>query len=385
MTTMGTPIDTADEDVAGFDTPGLPAPAHTARGTRPGASGGRRMVHVRAAWWSGTIMLVLLVGVLVFSAATGQFATTPAQVVASLGRAISGTRDEASALLDATLWNVRFPRLLLGILVGAALAAGGAVMQGVFGNPLAEPGVIGVSSGAAVGACLVIVFGWGVTNPFTLPLAAFAGGLLVTWLVYLLARSGNRSMVLTLVLTGIAVNAVAGAVISFLVFLADTASREQIIFWQMGSLNGATWTAVATTAVVLGIGLVGALLLVRKLDLLALGERPARHAGVDVERLRIVAILCVALLTSAAVAFAGIIGFVGLIVPHAVRLLTGPSHRTLVPLSALGGALLLSVADLTARTAIPFADLPIGIFTALVGGPVFFVLLRHTLKRQGVL
>ncbi|MGP5164710.1 FecCD family ABC transporter permease [Arthrobacter rhombi] len=343
------------------------------------------MVHVGAAWWSGTVMLVLLVGVLVFSAATGQFATTPAQVVASLGRAISGTRDEASALLDATLWNVRFPRLLLGILVGAALAAGGAVMQGVFGNPLAEPGVIGVSSGAAVGACLVIVFGWGVTNPFTLPLAAFAGGLLVTWLVYLLARSGNRSMVLTLVLTGIAVNAVAGAVISFLVFLADTASREQIIFWQMGSLNGATWTAVATTAVVLGIGLVGALLLVRKLDLLSLGERPARHAGVDVERLRIVAILCVALLTSAAVAFAGIIGFVGLIVPHAVRLLTGPSHRTLVPLSALGGALLLSVADLTARTAIPFADLPIGIFTALVGGPVFFVLLRHTLKRQGVL
>ncbi|MEE1622312.1 FecCD family ABC transporter permease [Zafaria sp. Z1313] len=331
------------------------------------------------------MLSVLLAGVLVVSAANGQFATTPGDVLGSLWRAVTGTREESTAMLDATLWNVRFPRLLLGVVVGAALAVAGAVMQGVFGNPLAEPGVIGVSSGAAVGACLVIVFGLGAASPLILPLAAFLGGLLVTWLVYLLARSGNRSMVLTLVLTGIAVNAEAGAAISFLVFLADTASREQIVFWQMGSLNGSTWTAVATSAVVLGAGFGGAALLLRQLDLLSLGERAARHAGVDVERLRIGAILCVALLTSAAVAFAGIIGFVGLIVPHALRLVTGPSHRSLVPLSALGRALLLSVADLTVRTAIPFADLPIGIFTAVVGGPVFFILLRHTLKKQGML
>jgi iron complex transport system permease protein len=182
-----------------------------------------------------------------------------------------------------------------------------------------------------------------------------------------------------LVLTGIAVNAVANAIIAFLVFSADTASREQVTFWQLGSLNGATWSAVAVTVPLLVAGVGGAWALARRLDALALGERSARHLGVDVERVRLWAVLIVALLTAAAVSYAGIIAFVGLIIPHLLRLLIGPSHGALIPASALGGALLISGSDLVARTAIPFADLPIGMFTALVGGPVFFVLLRRTI------
>lgn len=336
---------------------------------------------------TGAVLAVLLAAVLVLSAGAGQFPTTPDEVLGSVWRGITGAvaADPDQSLLDSTLWNIRFPRLLLGVVVGASLGVAGALMQGVFSNPLAEPGIIGVSSGAAVGACVVIVFGLNAVGGWVLPVAAFLGGLLVTWLVYMLARSGNRAMVLTLVLTGIAVNAVAGAVMSFLVFLGDTASREQIVFWQMGSLNGATWTAVATAGVVFLLGVVVAVGLRGQLDLLALGERPAQHAGVHVGRLRVVSIIAVAVLTSAAVAYAGLISFVGLVVPHALRLVIGPSHRGLIPLSALGGAVLLSLADVAARTIIPFADMPIGIFTAVVGGPVFFILLRQSLKKQGAL
>lgn len=360
-----------------------PAPA-TPGANRPGSKppSGR----ARRAAFVGAGLAVVLAALVLLSAGTGQFPIAAADVFESIIRRMNGTAPAGDAvLIDGTLWSVRFPRLVLGILVGAALGMAGALMQGVFGNPLAEPGVIGVGSGAAVGACLVIVLGFDAVTPFALPAAAFVGGLLTTAGVYLLSRGSGRSMVLTLVLTGIAINAVAGAVISFLVFVADTSSREQIIFWQMGSLAGATWAAVGAVAVVMALGTAGALAMSRRLDLLALGEQGARHAGVNVERLRIGAIVCVALLTSAAVAYAGVIGFVGLIVPHALRLVVGPSHRYLIPLSAVGGAVLLSGADLVARTAIAYADLPIGIFTALVGGPVFFLLLRRTLRRQGVL
>ena len=184
-----------------------------------------------------------------------------------------------------------------------------------------------------------------------------------------------------LVLTGIAVNAIANALIAGLVFVASAAGREQIMFWQLGSLNGATWSAVSITLPLLTIRIIGTALLARRLDVLALGDRSARHLGVPVERVRLIAILLVALLTATAVSFAGIIAFVGLIVPHLLRLLIGPAHATLLPASALGGALLIAIADLVARTAIPFADLPIGMFTALICGPVFFILLRQTVAR----
>ena len=337
---------------------------------------------VRAAIAAVVLSVVLLL-VIIISASIGQFATTPAQVIESLGRVIFGGASPIDNRVDATLWTIRLPRTALALLVGACLAVAGTVMQGLFANPLAEPSIIGVSSGASVGACLAIVLGLSSTAPWTLPAGAFAGALVVTAIVWALSRSGGRAVVLTLVLTGIAINAVAGAATSFLVFMGDTSSREQIIFWQMGTLSSATWEHVAVTGIVFALGMAGCLALRSRLDVLALGDRSAAASGIDVERLRLVAILLVCILTGVAVAFAGVIAFVGLIVPHALRLIVGPSHRYLVPLSALGGAVLLGLADIAARTVIPFGDLPVGIFTALVGGPLFLALLRRTLRRPG--
>jgi iron complex transport system permease protein len=202
-------------------------------------------------------------------------------------------------------------------------------------------------------------------------------------LVYVMSRDGGRTEVVTLVLTGIAINAVASAGLAFLMFLGDTQAREEIVFWQLGSLNGSRWEYVAVVAPMAAVGLASALLLAPRLDLLALGDRAARHVGVDVERLRMTTIVVVAVLTAAAVAFCGIISFVGLVVPHLIRLIAGPGHRLLVPASALGGAVLLVLADLWARTLIAYADLPIGMLTALVGGPFFFWLIRRARRTAG--
>ncbi|WP_431607854.1 FecCD family ABC transporter permease [Streptomyces griseocarneus] len=259
----------------------------------------------------------------------------------------------------------------------------GGADAGVFGNPLAEPGVIGVSSGAAVGAVASIALGLGFLGTWTVTACAFAGGLATVLLVYALARSGGRTEVVTLILTGIAVNAFAGALIGLCVFLADNAQLTQITFWQLGSLAQATWPKVLAVLPCALAGLAVAPWYARKLDLLALGERPARHLGVEVERLRLILVLVVALLTAAAVAVAGIITFVGLLVPHLLRMAAGPGHRFLVPGSALGGALVLVAADLAARTAAQPAELPLGVLTALFGSPFFFWLLRRTRRKQG--
>ncbi|MBQ1163276.1 iron ABC transporter permease, partial [Streptomyces sp. A73] len=212
---------------------------------------------------------------------------------------------------------------------------------------------------------------------------AFVAGLATVLLVYLLSRSGGRTEVVTLLLTGIAVNAFAGALIGLSIFFADNAQLTQITFWQLGSLAQATWPKVLAVLPCALAGLLVAPLCSRRLDLLALGERPARHLGVDVERLRLTLVLVVALLTAAAVAVAGIITFVGLLVPHLLRMAAGPGHRFLVPGSALGGAVVLVGADLAARTVAQPAELPLGVLTALLGSPFFFWLLRRTRRRQG--
>lgn len=281
------------------------------------------------------------------------------------------------------LWAIRFPRVVLAVLIGAALAVAGAAMQGVFGNPLAEPGVIGVSSGAAVGAVGGIVLGAGALGGWTVTFASFLGGFVATLVVYALARSGGRTEVVTLVLTGVAVNAVAGAVVGVLTFMADDEELKSITFWTLGSVGGASWTVVAVMAPFALIGLVVMPVFARALDLLTLGERGARHLGVDTERVRMVVIGLAALLTGASVAAAGIIGFVGLVVPHLIRLVAGPAHRILLPASALAGACVLLLADLVARTVVIPAELPIGVLTALLGGPFFLWLLRRTRKEQG--
>lgn len=259
----------------------------------------------------------------------------------------------------------------------------GGADAGVFGNPLAEPGVIGISSGAAVGAVGAIALGLNFFGNWTITACAFVAGLVTVLVVYVLSRSGGRTEVVTLILTGIAVNAFAGALIGLFIFFADNAQISQITFWQLGSLAQATWPKVLAVLPCAVVGLGVAPFFARKLDLLALGERPARHLGVDVERLRVVLVLVVALLTAAAVAVAGIITFVGLLVPHLLRMANGPGHRFLVPASALGGAVVLVAGDLAARTVAAPAELPLGVLTALFGSPFFFWLLRRTRQRQG--
>jgi iron complex transport system permease protein len=328
---------------------------------------------------------VALVAVVLLAAGRGQVEVPPAEVVGSvlhrLGLDLGPLPGHPQG--EAALWQVRFPRVLLGVVVGAALGCAGAVMQGVFGNPLAEPAVIGVSSGAAVGAFTVIALGLTGFGSWTTAVAAFAGGLLTTFVVYGLSRSGGRTEVVTLLLTGIAVNAVAGALIGLLTYVADDDARTAMAFWNLGSLNRATWPAVAAAAPLVVVGLLVALRHARALDLLALGERTARHLGLDVERVRALLVVVAALLTAAGVAFAGIIAFVGLVVPHLVRMAAGPAHRVVLPGSALGGAVVLVLADLVARTAVAYQELPLGVLTAAVGGPFFFWLLRRTRARSG--
>ncbi|MBP2191882.1 iron complex transport system permease protein [Nocardia goodfellowii] len=349
-------------------------------GTKPPKSRGRsRTMLVFVLAIAALIVLALL------SAAVGQVPTTPAEVAGSVAHRLGldwGSMP-AHPAGEVTLWEVRFPRVILAMLVGAALATAGALLQGVFANPLAEPGVIGVSAGAAVGAGAVIVIGGAFVAAWSIAAAAFVGGLITTLMVYLLSRSNGRTEVVTLVLTGVAINAFAGGLIAFLLFIATPAARDQIVFWQLGSLNGATWDAVRVVAPLTGFGVVAAILVAARLDLLALGESAARHLGVDVERLRRNVIVIVAVLATAGVAFSGIILFVGLIVPHLVRMLVGPAHRVLIPLSAILGAVVLLASDVGARSLVDNADLPLGMLTSLIGGPFFFWLLRRTRARAG--
>jgi iron complex transport system permease protein len=332
----------------------------------------------------GLIALVLLLAGIVVSSASGQLDITAGNVVGSiLDRwGLTTALAPKDEVVDATLWVVRFPRIIMAMAVGAALAVGGALMQAIFGNPLAEPGVVGVSSGAALGASIAIVFGIQFAGSGVAAMA-FIGGLLATLVVYAVARAGGRTEVVTLLLTGIAINAFAQAGLAFVLFLADTASREQIVFWQLGSLAGSVWSEIAVVVPLLVVGTGVAWVLARQLDVLSLGERNARQLGVDVEGVRIIVIVLVALLTAAAVAFAGIIAFVGLIVPHIVRMALGPSHRALIGVSVIGGAALMVWADLFTRTLVDGADLPIGMLTALVGGPFFFALLFQQRRKSG--
>ncbi|MCU0309646.1 MAG: iron ABC transporter permease [Acidimicrobiales bacterium] len=330
------------------------------------------------------VLVVALVVLIVLAGAIGAYAIPPLDVVVSVlertGVSI-GTAPTGTA--ESVLWEIRFPRVALAVVVGAALGCAGAAMQGTFANPLAEPGVVGVSAGAALGAVAAIVVGFTLLGLWSLSVAAFLGGLVTVVAVYLAARSEGRTEVVTLILTGVAVNALAGAVIGLLMYVSTDAELRSITFWQLGSVAQATWPKVAAVAPLAVVGIVMAVGHARGLDLLALGERPARHLGVDVERLRVRMMVIVAVLTAAAVAVSGIVLFVGLVVPHLVRMLAGPGHRALLVASALGGSVVVVAADLVARTVVAPAEIPLGVLTALLGTPFFFWLLRRTRARQG--
>lgn len=309
----------------------------------------------------------------------GIYPIAPTHILAALARPLHLTVPwQAGANERVVVLALRLPRVLLGVVTGAGLAVCGAALQAMFRNPLADPALVGVSSGAAVGAIGVMVFAGLGAAAFSVPLGAFVGGLLVTFLIYRVARFQGNTLVGTMLLAGIAVNAVAGAVIGILAYVAGAQTLRQLTFWLFGSLGKAGWTQVL---VVLPLILIPAALIFRRandLNILLLGEAEAGHLGVAVEPLKRQLILWVALAVGGAVAVSGIIGFVGLVVPHLVRLTLGPNHRRLLPASALLGATLLVGADTLSRTVAAPAELPIGILTALAGGPFFlWLLFRH--------
>ncbi|HEY7730388.1 MAG TPA: iron ABC transporter permease [Gaiellaceae bacterium] len=329
-------------------------------------------------------LLALLAGAVLLGVGIGAVRIPPGDVLAILLRhAGVDLGVDVDPQQDAILWAIRLPRVVLGALVGAALAVCGAALQGVFRNPLADPGIIGVSTGASLGAVVAIVLGLSGAFFGALQLCAFACGVLAALVVYGLARHDGRTEVVTLLLTGVAVTALVGAAVGFLIARADDEELRDVVFWSLGSLGGATWPLVAATAPFVAVGVAAALRHTRELDLMALGEREAAHLGVDTERVRLRLVIALSLATGAAVAAAGVLAFVGLVVPHLVRLAVGPANRIVVPASCIGGAALLVLADLVARTSVAPTELPLGVVTSLVGGPFFLWLLWRTREAHG--
>ena len=267
------------------------------------------------------------------------------------------------------------PRVVLGLFVGAALGISGAVLQALFRNPLAEPGLIGVSGGAALFAVAYIVFGFGFAAVFMLPLMAFMGGVCATVLIYLLSRKTSGDKVASMLLIGIAINAISLAGIGLFQFISDETQLRLLTFWLMGGLGSATWGGIMPSLIFISVGLVFIWRCAVPLNAYLLGVAEAGHLGVDTKKLTKIIILSVALIVGAAVAVSGIISFVGLIVPHIIRQFSGPDHRLVIPASGLLGAILTLVADLAARLVVMPAELPIGLVCSAVGGPFFLWLL----------
>ena len=322
-------------------------------------------------------LIIALVAAAAIAATVGAAGIPLRRLPAALGL-VQGDDAALTARDQLVLWSVRLPRIALAVMVGALLAAGGTVMQGLFRNPLADPMLAGISPGAGFASALAIVVGDRIVAsvPFeVLPVAAIAGALVTTIILYRLATRSGRTSIATLLLAGIAIGALANAGIGFLVFLADDRQLRDITFWLLGSLGGATWAKVAAIAPFVVLLLGGLPFIARGLDLIVLGEAEAFHMGVAVERLKRIAIVLVAASTGAAVSVAGVIGFVGIVVPHLLRLVIGPGHRLLLPAALCLGAILLLVADTFARVIAAPAELPIGIVTAAIGAPFFLSLL----------
>lgn len=286
---------------------------------------------------------------------------------------------------ELIIWNIRLPRVLLALCVGASLSLAGAAFQGLLRNPLADPYTIGVSSGAALGAVFVLFFQFTIIGlgSFTLPVVSIVSGFITLMIVFGLVRLSSRSLAIeTIVLAGIIVGSFIGSITSLLISLGDKDSMTQIMYWLYGSVGMRGWSHVQLVVPFMIIGTIILLMHYRELNALALGEEAADHIGVNVKRGKTMILIGASLLTGAAVAVSGSIGFVGLVIPHLVRLLTGPNHRHLLPLAMLFGGSFLIFADLLARTIIAPRELPIGVITALIGAPVFaFLLIRERIGR----
>lgn len=328
------------------------------------------------------LLLIALVALAVLAATIGAAGIPFGRLMAAFG---IGEPDPAFLARDTlVLWSVRLPRIALAAMIGALLGASGTVMQGLFRNPLADPALVGVSSGAALAAAATIVLGdrlaaqTGAIPLPLLPVAAFFGALAIMVVLYRIATSGGRTAIAIFLLGGLAIGALANAGIGLLVFAADDRQLRDITFWMLGSLGGATWGKAGAIAPFVAAVLLSVPLIARGLDLLVLGEAEAFYMGIPVQRLKRVCIILVSLAVGAAVSVSGVIGFVGIVVPHLLRLVIGPGHKLLLPASICLGAILLLAADTTARVIVAPAELPIGIVTAAFGAPFFlFLLLRQ--------
>ena len=331
------------------------------------------MTRARYLAWlvAATSALILVCGVAV---TIGPAAVSLAQVAGSIAAHIGLATEPVPILIDSIVWQLRLPRVLTAALVGAGLALSGAVMQSVTRNPLADPYLLGLSSGASVGAVCVVILGIG----FILPAAAFLGALLALVATLSIAKVGGTITPVRAVLAGLAIAQLAGALTSFIIFWAAKGdSYREILNWLLGSVAGATWSSVAIAATAVAVVGTGILLSATRLDAFAFGDTSAASLGIHVNRTRWALLGSVALLTGAMVAVSGSIGFVGLILPHLVRGVSGPGHRRLLPLVAVCGGLFLVIADTLARTVFDPRELPVGIITAFIGVPVFILLIKR--------
>lgn len=285
------------------------------------------------------------------------------------------------ASLDTIIFDIRLPRVLLAAMVGAALAVAGATYQGLFRNPLADPYLIGVAQGSSLGAVIgfLIPVSWGISSSGMIPVFAFIGAILATVFVYLLARVGKTLPVTTLILAGVALSALLSSIVSYLVISSDQ-QMHNILFWMMGSFSGSEWSEVWVVLPYVAVGVAVIVVFARLLNVMQLDEEQAQQLGVNVERFKIILLAGATLITAASVSFVGTIGFVGIIIPHAVRLIWGADHRSLLPLSILSGAVFMIIADLLSRTILAPTEIPIGVITAICGAPFFLYLLRKRRK-----
>ncbi|WP_110953455.1 FecCD family ABC transporter permease [Anaerosinus massiliensis] len=330
------------------------------------------------------VLLVLLFFYVIFvSLAYGQIDIPVQTVLAIIAQQLHIPGFEHISITQeqtAVIWHIRMPRTLVGILVGAAFAVAGAVMQGVFGNPLADPGILGVSSGAGLGAVLAIATGFSTLSMFYMPLFALLGAAFAVTVTVSLAMRQNKISVMTLLLAGVAISIFLGALTSgILTFISEYKLRE-FLFWTVGGLDYRRWEHVAMGCIPILAGVSILCILARQLNILVLGEEEAYSVGMSVAKLRLFLLALATLTTAAAVCISGNIGFVGLIVPHVMRLLLGPEHRTLLPASALAGGIFLVACDTVGRFILPPAEVRVGIMTALIGAPYFLYLLRRLQK-----
>lgn len=334
-----------------------------------------------------SVLSVVLVIAILVSLSIGQVTIPVKDIVNILLYKAGLITNEPDAVMETVLWTIRLPRIVMTILIGSALAVSGAALQGLFRNPLVEPGLIGVSSGAALAVVMLIVFGSfsfgiGLGVNLIMPLAAFGGGLVATTLVMKIGRQLGKTNIAVLILGGVAINALAGALMGLIIYYADENQLRMFTFWTLGDLGGATWQKVLIAAPVLLLASIWMLTYQFPLNAIAIGEAEAFHMGVDVERVKKSIVFFSALAVGVSVSLAGIIGFIGLVVPHLIRVVFRADNRLVLPASLLGGPVLLLMADLLARTLVTPSELPIGVVTALVGAPFFIFLLIRSNKRN---